>query len=53
MRSAGGRVVVKGHLLEKVAFKQRLEGGESGEPGGNPGLGNSWCKGLEAGWGLA
>lgn len=53
MRSAGGRVVVKGHLLEKVAFKPRLEGGESGEPGGNPGLGNSWCKGLEAGWGLA
>ena len=33
--------VVKGHLLEKVTFKQRLVGGESSKAGGNPGMGNS------------
>lgn len=44
---------MKGHLLEKVTFKQRPEGGESGKPGGDPGMGNSECKGLEAGQCLA
>lgn len=53
IRSTRGRAVVKGHLLEKVTFKQRPEGGESGKPGGDPGMGNSECKGLEAGQCLA
>lgn len=53
IRRTRGRAVVKGHLLEKVTFKQSPEGGESGKPGGNPGMGNSECKGLEAGQFLA
>ena len=40
--------VVKGHLLEQMTFKQRLEGGESGELGGIPSMGNSQCKDPEA-----
>lgn len=49
----GGQRAVKGHLLEQVTFAGRLEGGESGKLGGNPGMGTTQCTVLEAGQDLA